>query len=156
MQKAFGSMYALAFLCLALASCATPAGGPEFKPAAAGPGKGVIYVYSLDYPYGLAKIEVDGKHLATVETRGFVAIPVSAGRHTVLSRKGCIPLCALYDAGRKVTVDVPDGGSVYLRIDVVFQGMAGTISLYNERFTQIPNEIAAAQIRRTRKSVGKR
>jgi len=44
MQKAFGSIIALVFLCLALASCATPAGGPQFKPAATVPGKGTIYV----------------------------------------------------------------------------------------------------------------
>ena len=135
-----------------LASCATPADGPGFQPVGAPSGKGIIYVYSLDYPYGTAKIDVDGQHVATMEHKGYVAIPVSAGKHTVRARKGCIPLCALHDSGRMRTITVPSGGSVYLRVWIVFEGMAGTISIYSERFEQIPNEIAAIEIRRTKKS----
>ncbi len=152
--RLFGLTALCLILALILASCATPASGPGYEPVAAAPGKGIIYVYSLDYPYGLAKIAVDGNEVATMEHRGFVAIPVSAGRHTVRARKGCIPLCALYDAGRNAVVDVPAGGSVYLRIEVVYQGMAGTVSIYTERFSQIPNESAAVEISRTKRSAG--
>jgi hypothetical protein len=141
-----------AVLCLALASCATPADGPGFQPVSVASGKGTIYVYSLDYPYGTSKIDVDGHHVATMEHRGYVAIPVSAGKHTVRARKGCIPLCALGDSGRMRTIDVPRGGSVYLRVGVKYEGMAGTISLYSELFERVPNEIAEIEIRRTKKS----
>jgi hypothetical protein len=50
------------------------------------------------------------------------------------------------------TIEVPSGGSVYLRVGVRFEGMAGTISLYSERFERIPNEIAEIEIRQTKKS----
>jgi hypothetical protein len=139
-------------LCLVIASCAKPADGPGFQPAASAAGKGIIYVYALSYPYGKAKIDVDGKPAAIMEHRGHVAIPVTAGKHTVRARKGCIPLCALYDPGRSRTVNVPSGGSVYLRIGVVYEGMPGTIPLYSERFEQMPEETALMEIRQTRKS----
>lgn len=145
---------ALALLCLTVASCASPASGPDFKPEATAPGQGVIYVYSLNYPYGKANIEVDGKHVATMQHKGHVAIPVSAGVHEVRSYKGCIPLCAIYDFGRTRQVDVPAGGAVYLRIDVVFDGIIGGVPQYLERFIKLSNEVGESQIGRTKRSKG--
>lgn len=145
-------LFALALLCLAAASCASPASGPAFKPEATAPGQGVIYVYSLNYPYGKSNIEVDGKHVATMQHKGHVAIQVPAGKHEVRSYKGCIPLCAIYDIGRTRQVDVPKGGAVYMRIDVVFVGIFGGVPQYQEKFSRVSNEVGEAQIRQTKRS----
>jgi hypothetical protein len=145
-------------LCLALGACATVAGGPEFKPVPAGADKGVVYVYAPGHFSGYGEspvVAVDGKEVDKLNAKGYMAIPVSAGKHTITMHS---VLVGVKLGGRDVPVSVASGGSAYVRIDRKFDSLAftptGPIPIYINVMTGVPNEIGQAEITKTRQSAG--
>ena len=148
-------IFQIAALCTLLAACQT-AGGPNFKPVAAGSGKGVIYVYALGGFGGYGEspvIEVDGKRVGKVQSKGYLAIPVRAGTHKVTVRSVLIGVPFF---GKDVSVKVASGRSAYIRVDRKFDSMSysssGAVPIYINDVKRVPNKVGRGQIKQTKRS----
>jgi hypothetical protein len=121
---------------LALSSCT--AGGGDFVPLAADPGKGVLYVYTLDNDM-LAQspqIVVDGNQVGKVKPLGHLVVEVKPGHHEVATTA-----FTLFKQ-KPVAIDISAGESLFLRYD----------SFRGSLLTPMPADIAQEEIRATRAS----
>jgi hypothetical protein len=116
------------------------AGGAEFTPRAAGAGKSVVYVYTLDHDM-LAQspqIIIDGREVGKLKPLGHIAVEVEPGHHSVTTT------AVVLFKWKPVDIDVAAGESLYLRYD----------SFRGSLLTQMPADIARDEIRATRMSAG--
>jgi len=155
MQRHIRSLLLLMPALMMISACVT-ASGPEFTPAAAPSGGGVIYVYNLNGFGGYGEgpvLLVDGEEAGTLQKEGFLAIPVSAGEHTVTMKSVLVGIPLI---GHDQTVSVASGGSTYLRIDrkfdsIVYSG-GGAYSVYVNAFHPVTNSVGRKEIAQTRQS----
>lgn len=140
-------------LCLMLGGCVTVAEGPDFKPVAAVGGKGVVYVYSVGGVGESPVIAVDGKEAARVHAKGYVAVPVAAGKHTITMRAVMLGMKML---GQDVAVTVPSGGAAYLKVTREYSGLGfgpgGPYPIYATVMTKVSPEVGRNEIGQTKRS----
>jgi hypothetical protein len=130
------SRWGMLALALTLAGCT--AGGAGFSPLAAGPGKAVIYVYTLedDMMTQSPQIVIDGREVGTLKRLGHLAFEVEPGHHAVATT------AVVLFKQKPVEIDVAAGQNLYLRFD----------SFRGSMLTQMPPDIAGDEIKSTRAS----
>ena len=113
-----GRLAILLAIVLLLAGCT--ASGPQFKlEAKPDSTRALIYVYRPTTLIGIGNADVpfihlDGRRLARIRIGGYLAIPISPGRHKLTTTESLLG----NDTGRvrgDATVAAPPGSTIYLR-----------------------------------------
>jgi hypothetical protein len=151
-----------ALLALSLAGCG--ATGTQFKPELNKPdgNRALLYVYRPDTIVGVGNADVpfihlDGQRLTRIRIGGYLAIPVSTGRHKLITTESLLGK----DTGRgrgETTFTAPAGSTVYLRYTEGFKRVtpialpAGIFveSTGEYRFEYVPEAEALVEISKTK------
>jgi hypothetical protein len=150
---------------LALAGCA--AVGPVFSPVThVAAGNGVIYVYRPEagtLSLMTAVFELNGRPFASIESNGFSALPVPAGKYTLVHRwkAGSFGNAKLEDRPMTINVSVAPGKSTYVRLLSQANTTSATSGMGGTRFStqlrwymqEVSEAVALPEIQQTKGQV---
>jgi Protein of unknown function (DUF2846) len=138
--------------------------GTSFKPEVDKPqgNRALIYIYRPDTIIGVANADVpfihlDGRQLARIRIGGYLAIPVTAGKHKLATTESVLGK----DTGRvrgETIVTAPPGSTIYLRYTEGFKQITPIVlpvgifveSVGDYRFEYVPEPEALAGIANTK------
>jgi hypothetical protein len=144
---------------LLLSGCG--ASGQQFKAEASKPDRALLYVYRPSTLIGIGNADVpflhlDGRRLARIRIGGYLAIPISPGRHKLTTTMSLLG----NDTGKirgEATVAAPVGATIYLRYTEGFKAIVPiplpvgvvVVSSANYVFEFVPEAEALAELAST-------
>jgi hypothetical protein len=155
-------LLAVLFALVALSGCV--AAGSQFKPEASKPvgNRALLYVYRPDTIVGVANADVsfihlDGQRLTQIRIGGYVAVPISAGKHKLTTTEVLLSR----DTGKirsETVFTAPAGSTVYLRYTEGLKSISPIVlptgvyvqSTGDYRFEFVPEAEALVELAKTK------